>query len=72
VERGAGSGDFESGEQELLSEIEESTYEREGELKIKLEKERVRGIEREMENFKTKKIKKLDRGRNSKKEGEGE
>jgi hypothetical protein len=35
----------------LLSEIEESTYEREGELKIKLEKERVRGSEREMENF---------------------
>jgi hypothetical protein len=35
----------------LLSEIEESTYEREGELKIKLEKEKVRGTEREMENF---------------------
>jgi hypothetical protein len=79
VERGAGSGDFESGEQELLSEfykyrmtgffknsifgenydllpwvqkslllsgIEESTYEREGELKIKLEKERVRGTQK--------------------------
>jgi hypothetical protein len=30
----------------LLSEIEESTYEREGELKIKLEKERVRGTQK--------------------------
>ena len=35
----------------LLSEIEESMYEREGELKIKLEKERVRGIERKTEKF---------------------
>jgi hypothetical protein len=36
----------------LPSEIEESMCEREGELKIKLEKERVQGIEREMENLK--------------------
>jgi hypothetical protein len=36
----------------LPSEIKESTCEREGELKIKLEKERVRGIERKTENLK--------------------
>jgi hypothetical protein len=35
----------------LPSEIEESTYERQGELKIKLEKEGVRGTERETKNF---------------------
>ena len=35
----------------LPSEIEESTYEKEGEQKIKLEKKRVRGIERETKNF---------------------
>jgi hypothetical protein len=45
----------------LPSEIEESTYEREGELKIKLEKERVRGTKRETENF-YKKIKKNWKG----------
>jgi hypothetical protein len=36
----------------LLSEIKESTCERERELKIKLEKKRVRGTERETENLK--------------------
>jgi hypothetical protein len=40
----------------LPSEIKESTCEREGELKIKFEKERMRAIERNLENFyKTKK-----------------
>jgi hypothetical protein len=34
----------------LPSEIKESTYEREGELKIKFEKERMRATERKMEN----------------------
>jgi hypothetical protein len=34
----------------LLSEIEESTNERKGELKIKLEKEKERGTERETGN----------------------
>jgi hypothetical protein len=34
----------------LPSEIKKSTYEREGELKIKFEKERIRAIERKMEN----------------------
>jgi hypothetical protein len=34
----------------LPSEIKESTCEREGELKIKFEKERMRAIERKMEN----------------------
>jgi hypothetical protein len=42
----------------LPSEIEESKCGREGELKIKLEKEKVQGIERETENLKIKKIKK--------------
>jgi hypothetical protein len=41
----------------LPSEIKESTCVWEGELKIKLEKERMRGIERKMENLKIKKIK---------------
>jgi hypothetical protein len=41
----------------LPSKIQESTCEREGELKIKFEKERVRAIERNLENFiKKKKI----------------
>jgi hypothetical protein len=35
----------------LLSEIEESTYERDGELKIKLEKKEVRGTEKETQNL---------------------
>jgi hypothetical protein len=35
----------------LPSEIKESTCEREGELKIKFEKERMRATERKMENF---------------------
>jgi hypothetical protein len=35
----------------LPSEIKESTYEREGELKNKFEKERMRAIESKMENF---------------------
>jgi predicted metal-dependent hydrolase len=35
----------------LPSEIKESACEREGELKIKFEKERMRATEREMENF---------------------
>jgi hypothetical protein len=39
----------------LLSEIEESTYEREGELKIKLEKESVRNRKRDGELLKLKK-----------------
>jgi hypothetical protein len=34
-----------------LSEIEENTCEREGELEIKLERKKVQGIEREMENL---------------------
>jgi hypothetical protein len=42
----------------LPSKIEEITCEKEGELKIKLEKERMQGIERTTENLK---IKKLDR-----------
>jgi hypothetical protein len=36
----------------LPSEIKESTYEREGDLQIKFEKERMRATEREMENLK--------------------
>jgi hypothetical protein len=39
----------------LPSEIKESTCEREEELKIKFEKERMRAIERKMENLKFKK-----------------
>jgi hypothetical protein len=39
----------------LPSKIQESTCEREGELKIKFEKERVRAIERNLENLKKKK-----------------
>jgi hypothetical protein len=35
----------------LPSEIKESTCERERELKIKFEKERMRATERKMENF---------------------
>jgi hypothetical protein len=35
----------------LPSEIKESTCVREGELKIKLEKERMRATERNLENF---------------------
>jgi hypothetical protein len=35
----------------LPSEIKESTYEREGELKIKFEKERMRATERNLENL---------------------
>jgi hypothetical protein len=53
--------------------------EREGELKTKLEKERMRGTERKTKNLKLKKIKKildrkkkLERGRNSLEEGEEE
>jgi hypothetical protein len=38
----------------LPSEIKESTCEREGELKIKFEKERMRATERNLENFKIK------------------
>jgi hypothetical protein len=36
----------------LPSEIKENTCEREGELKIKFEKERMRATERKMENLK--------------------
>jgi hypothetical protein len=39
----------------LPSKIKESTCEREGELKIKFEKERMRATERKMENLKLKK-----------------
>jgi hypothetical protein len=60
----------------LPSEIKESTCEREGELKIKFEKERMRATEIKMENFIIKKKldrkKKLERERNSKEEGEEE
>jgi hypothetical protein len=52
----------------LPSEIEESKCGREGELKIKLEKEKVQGIERETENLKIAK-KKI---REKKKTREGE
>jgi hypothetical protein len=38
----------------LPSEIKESTCEKEGELKIKLEKERMRATERNLENLKIK------------------
>jgi hypothetical protein len=41
----------------LPLEIEESTYKREGELKINLEKKIMRGIERKTENLKVKKKK---------------
>jgi hypothetical protein len=51
----------------LPSETKESTCEREGELKIKFEKERMQATKRKMENFLYKK--KLDR---KKKTGEGE
>jgi hypothetical protein len=39
----------------LPSKIKESTCEREGELKIKFEKERVQAIKRNLENLKLKK-----------------
>jgi hypothetical protein len=39
----------------LPSKIKESTCEREGELKIKFEKERIRATERDLENFYKKK-----------------
>jgi hypothetical protein len=54
----------------LPSKIKESTCEREGELKIKFEKERVRATKRNLENLKINK--KLERERNSKEEGEEE
>jgi hypothetical protein len=54
----------------LPSKIKKSTCEREGELKIKFEKERMRATERNLENLKKKK--KLERERNSKEEGEEE
>jgi hypothetical protein len=54
----------------LPSKIKESTCEREGELKIKFEKERVRAIGRNLENLNYKK--ELERERNSKEEGEEE
>jgi hypothetical protein len=54
----------------LPSKIKESTCVREGELKIKFEKERMRATERKMDNFFIKK--KLERERNSKEEGEEE
>jgi hypothetical protein len=54
----------------LPSEIKESTCEREGDLKIKFEKERMRATKRKIENLKFKK--KLERERNSKEEGEEE
>jgi hypothetical protein len=54
----------------LPSKIKESTCEREGELKIKFEKERVRATKRNLENLNLKK--KLERERNSKEEGEEE
>jgi hypothetical protein len=54
----------------LPSEIKESTYEREGELKIKFEKERMRATKKKMENSFIKK--KLERETNSKEEEEEE
>jgi hypothetical protein len=54
----------------LPSKIKESTCEREGELKIKFEKKRVRATKRNLENLKLKK--KLERERNNKEEGEEE
>jgi hypothetical protein len=54
----------------LPSKIKESTCEREGELKIKFEKERVRAIGRNLEYLNYKK--ELERERNSKEEGEEE
>jgi hypothetical protein len=45
----------------LPSEIKESTYEREGELKIKFENERMRVIERKMENSFMKKKKRIEK-----------
>jgi hypothetical protein len=54
----------------LPSEIKESTCEREGELKIKFEKEKMRATERNLENLKIKI--KLEREKNSKEEAEEE
>jgi hypothetical protein len=54
----------------LPSKIKENTCEREGELKIKFEKERVRATKRNLENLKINK--KLERERNSNEEGEEE
>jgi hypothetical protein len=54
----------------LPSKIKESTCEREGELKIKFEKKKVRATKRNLENLK--KNKKMERERNSKEEGEEE
>jgi hypothetical protein len=53
----------------LPSKIKESTCEREGELKIEFEKERVRAIGRNLENLNLKK--ELEREKNSKEEGLG-
>jgi hypothetical protein len=54
----------------LPSKIKESTCEREGELKIKFEKERMRATKIKLENLNFKK--ELERERNSKEEGEEE
>jgi hypothetical protein len=54
----------------LPSKIKESTCEREGELKIKFEKERVRATKTNLENLNIKK--ELEGERNSKEEGEEE
>jgi hypothetical protein len=54
----------------LPSKIKESTCEREGELKIKFQKERVRATKRNLENLNLKK--ELEKERNSKEEGEEE
>jgi hypothetical protein len=54
----------------LPSKVKESTCKREGELKIKFEKERVRATKRNLENLNLKN--ELERKRNSKEEGEEE
>jgi hypothetical protein len=56
----------------LPSEIKESTCEREEELKIKFEKERMRAIERKMENFFIKKKNWRGRGTVKKRERRSE
>jgi hypothetical protein len=48
----------------LPSEITESTCEKEGKLKIKFEKERMRATKRKMEIFFSKQKKKLDKKEN--------
>jgi hypothetical protein len=54
----------------LPSKIKESTCEREGELKIKFEKKKVRATKKNLENLNLKK--ELEKKRNSKEEEEEE